>query len=107
MKNCIIAQSGGPTSVINSNLSGVLYENSVKHLYDNVYGGLKGINGILNNKIMNLSKLSSTDYRLLKYTPSAFLGSCRHKLSDFNEGETEYQKYSACLTSTTLIHFSI
>lgn len=92
MKNCIIAQSGGPTSVINSSLSGVLYENSVKHLYDNVYGGLKGINGILNNKIMNLSKLSSTDYRLLKYTPSAFLGSCRHKLSDFNEGETEYQK---------------
>ena len=55
MSNCIIAQSGGPTSVINSSVVGFIKANKELKLYDKVYGGLNGIEGILNKNIIDLS----------------------------------------------------
>lgn len=90
MKNCLVAQSGGPTAVINSSVVGVVRGNEeIKH-YDNVYGGINGIEGILQNKIINLSELSNEDLELLKYTPSSSLGSCRYKMKDYTVDEKEY-----------------
>ena len=40
MSNCIIAQSGGPTSVINSSVVGLLHANKELMAFDKVYGGL-------------------------------------------------------------------
>ena len=80
MKNCIVAQSGGPTSVINASAMGVLDENINSHYYDNVYAGINGIQGILNKHIVNLSNLPYDEVKGLKYTPSSGLGSCRYKL---------------------------
>lgn len=51
--NCIIAQSGGPTSVINSSVYGLVKANNELKIYDNVFAGLNGIEGILNKKIIN------------------------------------------------------
>lgn len=71
MPNCIIAQSGGPTSVINSSVVGLIKANDDLKLYDKVYGGLNGIEGILNKNIIDLSCMSSEDKEVFKYTPSS------------------------------------
>jgi 6-phosphofructokinase len=92
MKNCIVAQSGGPTSVINASAMGVLAENINSHYYDNVYAGINGIQGILNNHIVNLSSIPYDEVKGLKYTPSSGLGSCRYKLKSFEENTEEYIK---------------
>jgi len=90
MKNCIVAQSGGPTSVINASAIGVLEENNTSHYYDNVYAGINGIQGILNNHIVNLSTLPYDEVKGLKYTPSSGLGSCRYKLKSYEENPEDY-----------------
>ncbi|MGL4992432.1 MAG: 6-phosphofructokinase [Sarcina sp.] len=88
--NCIIAQSGGPTSVINSSVYGVVKENFNLKIYDNVYGGLNGIEGILAKKIINLSSMDIDRLEAFKNSPSSGLGSCRYKLKDFNINDEEY-----------------
>lgn len=90
--NCIIAQSGGPTSVINSSIVGLVERNNELNIYKNVYAGLNGVQGILMEQIINMSDLSHDELQTFKYTPSSGLGSCRYKLKDFNEDETDYLK---------------
>jgi 6-phosphofructokinase len=90
MKNCIVAQSGGPTSVINASAIGVLETNNSFHYYDNVYAGINGIQGILDKHIVNLSSIAHDKTRGLKYTPSSGLGSCRYKLKSHEENPNEY-----------------
>ena len=90
--NCIIAQSGGPTSVINSSVYGVVKENFNLKIYDNVYGGLNVIEGILEKRIINLSSMDLERLETFKNSPSSGLGSCRYKLKDFNNTEEEYIK---------------
>ena len=53
-KNCIIAQSGGPTTAINASLSGTIQAVNDSHMYDTIYGSINGIQGIMNNKLLNL-----------------------------------------------------
>ena len=77
MANCIIAQSGGPTSVINSSVVGLIKANDELKAYDKIYGGLNGIEGILNNNIIDLSSIPHEELNEFKYTPSSGLGSCR------------------------------
>lgn len=92
MKNCIVAQSGGPTSVINASAMGVLETNNHFHYYDNVYAGINGIQGILNKHIVNISDIPYDEIKGLKYTPSSGLGSCRYKLKSYEENTEEYIK---------------
>ena len=89
--NCIIAQSGGPTSVINSSVAGLIESNFKHNFFNNVYAGINGIEGILNENIINLSELSKEELDLFKHTPSSGLGSCRYKLKDFNIDDSEYK----------------
>ena len=88
-KNLIVGQSGGPTAVINSSLYGVVSE-GMRHpeAIEHVYGMINGIEGFLDENIMNLSNMfEHMPYELnrLKLTPAMFLGSCRYKLSDNEE----------------------
>lgn len=82
MKNCIVAQSGGPTVAINSSLAGVISNVMKSEEYGVIYGALNGITGILDRRIVNLSEQFAEPSKLetLKHTPSMFLGSCRFKL---------------------------
>lgn len=91
MKNCIVAQSGGPTSVINASVMGLLEKNNELQVFEKVYGGLNGIEGILKEEFINLSELTKTEIETVKHTPSAGLGSCRYKLKDFEEDPTDYE----------------
>jgi len=91
MRNIIVGQSGGPTSVINSSLAGV-YKTAIERGFDKVYGMLHGIQGFLDEQYVDLSTQihSDMDIELLKRTPSAFLGSCRYKLPTVEESPETY-----------------
>jgi 6-phosphofructokinase 1 len=85
--NCLVAQSGGPTSVINASLAGVVTEALNHECIEEIYGGLNGVLGILNEQIIDLAAESQQNIRGLRYTPGAALGTCRYKLkqqSDFD-----------------------
>lgn len=83
MKNCIVAQSGGPTVAINASLAGVISGVLNSQEYDIVYGSLNGITGILNKRLLNLSEIFAEGKPMLDklvMTPAMYLGSCRYKL---------------------------
>lgn len=89
MGNCIVAQSGGPTSVINATLAGVVKANQLNPIYKTVYGGLNGIEGILQEKFVDLTHMSEEENYILRQTPSSALGSCRYKLKRSNVADFE------------------
>ena len=83
-KNLIVGQSGGPTAVINSSLYGVVSE-GIAHSDEigEVYGMVNGIEGFLEDRILNFREaLPGEQLDYLKYTPGAYLGSCRYKLPE-------------------------
>lgn len=91
--NVIVGQSGGPTAAINSSLAGV-YRTARDRGAGKVYGMLHGIQGLLQERYINLSEYitSDLDTELLKRTPAAFLGSCRYKLPEIHEDRAVYDK---------------
>ena len=92
MRRCLIAQSGGPTPVINSSVAGVLMENKLNGYFDEVYGGINGIEGILQERLVDLSDMDENAINNLKYTPSSGLGSCRYRLKDAVNSPEEYER---------------
>lgn len=95
MANCLVAQSGGPTTVINASLAGVVKANQLNPVYDTVYGGLNGIEGILQERLVDLTHMPDMENRILRQTPSSALGSCRYKLK--RDDETDYRKLVAVM----------
>ncbi len=89
MGSCLVAQSGGPTAVINASLAGVIRANQLNPIFDHVYGGLYGIEGTLEGQLADLSDLSGYEIDLLKQTPSSALGTCRYKLKRDNVADHE------------------
>ena len=89
MANCLVAQSGGPTAVINATVAGVVKANQMNPYYDKVYGGLNGIEGILKERFVDLTNMSDMENNILRQTPSSALGSCRYKLKRDNVADFE------------------
>ena len=83
--NLLVAQSGGPTCVINASVAGVITE-AGKHPdhIEEIYGGMNGILGILNEDLIDLQDEQRTAIEGLRYTPAAGLGTCRYKI-DFKK----------------------
>lgn len=108
MKNTIVGQSGGPTSVINSSLAGV-FEAARSRGSEHVYGMCNGIQGFLEDRYVDLVEIFTKPIyiELLKRTPSSYLGSCRYKLPDINDdGAKElYEKIFAKLDSMNIGYF--
>jgi len=80
--NAIIGQSGGPTSVINASLAGAIEAAAKFECIDNFLGMRYGIEGFMQENIINLGAQSKAVINGLKTTPSSALGSCRHKLKE-------------------------
>jgi len=81
MKNVIIAQSGGPTSVINNSLRGVIDELNLSKKINKIYGAKMGILGVLKEELIDISAQEPHQIALLAETPSAgTIGSCRYKI---------------------------
>jgi len=83
-KNVIVAQSGGPSPVINNSLRGII--DTCKMFPDKfgkVYAGWHGIEGVLKEELLDLSAQSEEEIALLRITPAAgSIGTCRYKLKD-------------------------
>ena len=83
-KNLIVGQSGGPTAVINSSLYGVVSEGR-RHseTIEHVYGMVNGIEGFLTGTVLDFAEaFPGEKLDGLKFTPGAYLGSCRYKLPE-------------------------
>lgn len=94
MKNLLVAQSGGPSAAINATLVGVVEKGIADVNIDKIYGAKNGIMGLMTGKLIELNdKLSDPEtLQLLCQTPSSALGSCRMKLSNWEENVFEYEK---------------
>ena len=79
--NLLVAQSGGPTCVINSSIAGVITEAGRHEAIEEIYGGLNGILGILNEQLIDLGDERARTIEGLRYTPAAALGTCRYKIN--------------------------
>jgi len=80
--NALIGQSGGPTSVINSSLAGVIRGAKSSSKISSVYGMNYGIEGFMQEKVLDLSGQPEHILDGLRRTPGSALGSSRHKLKD-------------------------
>lgn len=81
-ENAIIGQFGGPTSVINSSLCGLIQKGLKSKKIKNVLGMRYGIQGFMNDDVIDLGKEEPQVIEGLRQTPSSALGSCRYILKD-------------------------
>lgn len=77
--NMLIAQSGGPTMVINQSLVGAIIEAKEHKNIKRIYGSLHGIQGILDENFINLRQESKATLEAVAQTPSSALGTVRKK----------------------------
>lgn len=78
--NMVIAQSGGPSMVINASLAGAVF--AARRAGDRIgriLGARHGIQGILGRDYIDLRKVSDAKLEAVALTPSSALGSCRMK----------------------------
>ncbi|MAQ88312.1 MAG: diphosphate--fructose-6-phosphate 1-phosphotransferase [Pirellulaceae bacterium] len=86
-KNLVVAQSGGPSPVINNTVRGVIEAARQMDNIGTVYGAHHGIEGVLKEELIDLTAQSEEEISLLRYTPAAgSIGTCRYKLK---EGQDE------------------
>jgi len=81
MKNAVIAQSGGPTAVINNSIRGAVDVLKASGKVGRLYGARMGIIGVLQEELLDITAQSPEQVALLEQTPSAgVFGSCRYKI---------------------------
>ncbi len=90
-KNAIVAQSGGPSPVINNSLRAVVETcKAYPGDFGTVYGGFHGIEGILREELLDLSSQPEEEIKLLRTTPAAgFIGTCRYKIRKEQQEDLE------------------
>jgi 6-phosphofructokinase 1 len=89
--NVVVAQSGGPTPVINASLRGAVEGcRAYPDVYGTVYAGYHGIEGVLTEELLNLSAQPEEEIALLSTTPAAgAIGTCRYKLKAHQQKDFE------------------
>jgi 6-phosphofructokinase 1 len=98
--NLVVGQSGGPTAVINSSLQGVIEEARRHTEIKGIYGMLNGIEGLLDENMIDLRRQPRLTIKGLSSTPSAALGSCRYKLAT-----NDYTRILELLTAHNIRYF--
>lgn len=90
--NAVYAQSGGVTSVINGSAYGVIKAAQESGIIENVYGGLYGINGVLEENLVDIAQENPKDIENLPFTPSGAFGSCRKKLPSLEKNRADFER---------------
>ncbi len=93
--NILVGQSGGPTAVINASVAGIVAEALNHECIEEIYGGLNGVLGILQEDLVDLASESQQQIRALRYTPGAALGTCRYKLKKQSDFERVLEVFKA------------
>ena len=89
---CVIGQSGGPTSVINASAYGAISAALEAAEITQVLAAEHGIVGVLNDRLFDMGLEDREELALLKNTPASELGSCRYKMADPDEDDTDYRR---------------
>jgi len=91
LQNVVVAQSGGPSPVINNSLRGVVETcMAMPAHFGTVYAGYHGIEGVLREELLDLSVQDPEEISLLRTTPAAgAIGTCRYKLKAGQEEDFE------------------
>lgn len=96
MKNVVIAQSGGPTSVINNSLRGAIETFIKSGKVGKIYGAKMGILGVLSEELIDITAQDPKQIKLLERTPSAgVIGSCRYKIKSQEDLERIVEVFKA------------
>ncbi|MEX2287919.1 MAG: diphosphate--fructose-6-phosphate 1-phosphotransferase [Planctomycetaceae bacterium] len=83
VRNLVVAQSGGPSPVINNSLRGLVEAARAFPHIGTIYAGWHGIEGVLKEELLDLSAQDDDEIALLRITPAAgSIGTCRYKLRD-------------------------
>ena len=90
--NAVVAQSGGPTAVINASACGVIQEALRHDAVSGVFGANNGILGIVQEDLFDLKAEDADTIDGLRRTPSAAIGSCRYKLGDLTRDRDKYER---------------
>jgi len=98
--NAIVAQSGGPTAVINCSLAGVIQESQKHDAIERLLGSKNGIHGVLNDELWDLSQEDPATVEGLKRTPASALGTTRYKLQD-----ADYERILECFQRHNVRYF--
>ena len=90
-RNVVVAQSGGPSPVINNSLRGVVETCfAMPEHFGTVYAGYHGIEGVLREELLDLSAQDREEIGLLRTTPAAgAIGTCRYKLKPHQQEDFE------------------
>jgi 6-phosphofructokinase 1 len=75
----LVAQGGGPTAVINQSLVGLVLEARRFPAITRVYGAARGVRGIIEEDLFDLSQETTANLEAVAATPAAALGSTRDK----------------------------
>ena len=108
--NAVVGQSGGPTAAINATLAGVIRgvkENVHGGYIGTLYGMRNGVEGLLEERLIDLSAYFDTEEKLelLEHTPAAALGSCRKKLPKMGENDAFYEQMIAVFRKYDIRYF--
>ncbi len=90
--SCLIGQSGGPTSVINSSVYGAAAAALDSGDITRVLAAHHGIKGVLDDDIFDLGQEDRAELALLRNTPSSAFGSCRYKLADPEKDDSDFKR---------------
>ena len=93
--NVLVGQSGGPTSVTNSSVAGIVAEALNHGCIEEIYGSLNGVLGLLQEDFVDLASESQQQIRALRHTPGAALGTCRYKLKKTQDFERVIEVFKA------------
>jgi len=89
---CIIGQSGGPSAVINSSIYGAIKTAMESEEITRVLGASHGIVGVIAGELFDLDQEDPEELALLPNTPASALGSCRYKIADPDEDDTDCKR---------------
>lgn len=103
-RNLLVAQSGGPSPVINNSLRGIVEAARDHTAIGTVYGGWHGIEGVLKEELLDLTAQAAEEIALLRTTPAAgSIGTCRYKLKP-NQAE-DFERVVAVLKAHDIGYF--
>ena len=91
-KNVLYAQAGGVTAVINASAYGVITAHRASGSTGTVYAGLDGINGVVDESLIDVSQESPETIAALRHLPAGAFGSCRSSLHDFVKNRAEFDR---------------
>jgi 6-phosphofructokinase 1 len=104
-KNVLVAQSGGPSPVINASLLGVIEAcRDYPDTFGRIFAAWHGIEGVLQEELIDMGLQDERELKLLRNTPcSGSIGTCRYKLKD--DQQEDFQRIIDVLVAHEIGYF--